>query len=168
MIVKLLLFFFNLCTIMIWVSYMKQQKIEALINEFIHLKPKYKQCFFRCHDLLTNYSITHQEFVYLSILKHNPKHMSQISNEHGVSPQQLSRLSDSLEKKELIVRYIDTENRRRIKSELTEKGLKTFQEILTGLSERTTTYFTALSEDEISLCIQSLETVNHILDKLEI
>ncbi|UKI49740.1 MAG: hypothetical protein L6U99_14235 [Clostridium sp.] len=54
--------------------------------------------------------------------------MQEISSKHGISPQQLSRLSNSLEAKGLITRKkLIKENHRMLQSEITDAGLELFK-----------------------------------------
>lgn len=143
------------------------EKFNLIVEQLIVLESIYRRSFFIRQELYDKFSISKYEAIYLTILRNNPKNMTQISNEHGVSPQQLSRISDSLEKKELIHRYIDTENRRRIKSEITPKGLNLLEAIEHALLLKIENKLKTLSEENLDELLSSLSSINALFNKIE-
>ncbi len=145
---------------------MSEQKIKELLKESAKLMPRQFQFLNECNYVFTKYNVSKQEYFYIASLDKCPSSMQEISSKHGISPQQLSRLSNSLEAKGLITRKINKDNHRMLQSELTETGLKLLNSIKKELIANIENKFSLLSSPDIDECIIALKKVNEIFSKI--
>lgn len=87
---------------------------------------------------------------------------STIGNYTGMNKSSLTRMVDDLEKKEMVFRKTDPEDRRKVLVSLTDKGLECYNysnEIVDEL-------LNLVDEKEVNEYLQSLETMVRILNKI--
>ena len=145
---------------------MNEQKTKELLNESAKLMPRQFQFLNECNYVFTKYNISKQEYFYIASLDKCPSSMREISSKHGISPQQLSRLSNSLEAKGLITRKINKENHRMLQSEITDAGLELLNSIKKELIANVENKFSLLSSSELDECITALKKINKIFSKI--
>lgn len=85
--------------------------------------------------------------------------MSDLADKLQIAKQQLSRLINDLEAKELVERIHDTANRRRVYIRISRHGLEMMDELKQSMLKSTTAALSAYSEDE-------LEELDHCLCRL--
>lgn len=79
----------------------------------------------------------------------------------------LTHLIDDLEKKGIVYRKNDTEDRRKVLVSLTSKGLKCYNHLSKITAEMADEVLEDVDEEELDNLIQSLETMTRILRKIE-
>ena len=145
---------------------MNNQKIKEVLKESAYQMQRQLQFLNECNYIFTKFNISKQEYFYIASLDNCPSSMSEISSKHGISPQQLSRLSKSLESKGLITRKINKDNHRMLQSELTKSGLNLLTSIKQELISNVESKFSLLSTSDLDECIIALQKVNEIFSKI--
>ena len=108
--------------------------------------------------LLKNYGITHVQFNILKDLEAShpePQSVGKVKEGILFSNSDMTRLMDRLVTKNLVVRNICSENRRRIDVEITKEGLDLLNEINPGLSAILENYYADKVTQEEALWISN-------------
>jgi DNA-binding MarR family transcriptional regulator len=92
---------------------------------------------------------------------------STIGKYTGMDKSSLTHLVDDLEKKGIVYRKNDPEDRRKVLVSLTSKGLKCYNYLNTITAEMADELLEYIDEKELDDFIQSLETMTRILRKIE-
>lgn len=85
-----------------------------------------------------------------------------IGNRTGMDKSSLSRMADDLEKKGIVIRRTDPEDRRKVLISLTNKGLRYYDYLHKVIVEQ----FELADEKDLEEYIQSLETIVRIQKKI--
>lgn len=113
---------------------------------------------------LSQLGLSYLDFLVLRATSEGKKTMAYLANRYFVTQSAITASVDKLEEMGLVRRVRDTEDRRKIMIEITEKGLETFNkgiEIYKQLADEVTK---DLKEDEVILLLDKLSI---ILQKLE-
>ncbi|MDO5416405.1 MAG: MarR family transcriptional regulator [Lachnospiraceae bacterium] len=92
--------------------------------------------------------------------------MSGLADDLQITKQQLSKLVNALEEKELVERIHDKENRRQVNIRITKSGQELMHGLRTKLQETTAQRLSVCSSQELLQIEQALEILMPVLDKL--
>ena len=80
-------------------------------------------------------SISFEQWITLSLINSgNAQHPSQLAQTTGLSSPQITRIIDDLEKKDLVLRRVDMQDRRKFNLEVSERGYAIFDRVNRKLS----------------------------------
>ena len=84
----------------------------------------------RMNKALTEYDMTLSQFIILNFVQDNPDDLSsaQLSRRFKMTPQSMNEVVTILQRKELLVKNIDSDNKRILRISLTEKGIDTIKQ----------------------------------------
>lgn len=79
----------------------------------------------KMNKALTEYDVTLSQFTVLNFVNDNPNDLSsaQLSRRFSMTPQSMNEVVTTLQRKELIEKNIDADNKRILRISLTDKGL---------------------------------------------
>ncbi len=92
--------------------------------------------------------------------------VSQLSGDAGIAPSTASRILDVLERRELITRERDAEDRRAVEVALTEEGRRLLREEDEWLRARQRAFYDSLPEEEADLAPDLLRRLASLIDEL--
>ena len=110
---------------------------------------------------LDQYNLTPVQFYTLLWLEESPKNMSQLSKALLCDPSNVTRVAGILERKELITRQRDKNDRRVINLQLTEAGQQLCQTVREAHNTFTQQRMTVLNESEQTDLINLLYKLGH-------
>jgi len=113
------------------------------------------------NDILKSFDLSVEQFNVLRILrgqKGKPANMCVIQERMIAKTSNTTRLVDKLLLKDLVIREVCEENRRKMEITITEKGLKLLAELDPKIEAHETLFSTNLSSEE-------LENLNNLLEK---
>ncbi|MCM1289470.1 MAG: MarR family transcriptional regulator [Corallococcus sp.] len=123
--------------------------IADLTDLIITYYPKMRKVFRKLVSI-KDVPITVTQLTCLSIIeKHGKLTMSDLANELSMSNQQLTKVVDALVEFELVERYYDDDNRRKVFAKTTEKGKQTLTALNEELSKKLNWMSRKFSDDEI-------------------
>ncbi|HNZ40992.1 MAG TPA: MarR family transcriptional regulator [Clostridia bacterium] len=99
--------------------------------------------------------------------KNDPVYPSDLSDKLNLSKSYITAVLNSLEKKELIVRTLDTADRRRLPVRITDKGRQIFDNMAAKELEQTDILVSGLTREKTLNLISLLNQASDILDKGE-
>lgn len=99
--------------------------------------------------------------------KNDPVYPSDLSDKLNLSKSYITAVLNSLEKKELIVRTLDTADRRRLPVLITDKGRQIFDNMAAKELEQTDILVSGLTREKTLNLISLLNQASDILDKGE-
>lgn len=84
----------------------------------------------RMNKALTEYDMTLSQFIILNFVQDNPDDLSsaQLSRRFTMTPQSMNEVVTTLQRKELLLKNIDSDNKRILRISLTEKGIDTLKQ----------------------------------------
>ncbi len=84
----------------------------------------------RMNKALTEYYITLSQFIILNFVQDNPDDLSsaQLSRRFKMTPQSMNEVVTTLQRKELLLKNVDGDNKRILRISLTEKGINTLKQ----------------------------------------
>ncbi|WP_329957008.1 MarR family winged helix-turn-helix transcriptional regulator [Methanosarcina mazei] len=85
----------------------------------------------------------------------------------GMDKSSLTRMVDDLEKKGIVFRKTDTNDRRKVLVSLTEKGLDYYNDLSQITTEISEELLQFVDDEDIESYMESLETMVRILGKIE-
>ena len=79
----------------------------------------------KMNKALTEYDVTLSQFIVLNFVNDNPNDLSsaQLSRRFNMTPQSMNEVVTTLQRKELIEKNVDADNKRILRISLTDKGL---------------------------------------------
>jgi DNA-binding MarR family transcriptional regulator len=103
------------------------------------------------NKVLSGFEITLSQFIVLNFVKDNQSDLSsaQLSRRFKMTPQSMNETITSLQKKELILKNADSENRRILRISLTEKGVNVLNDCNVAIDEVETNLFSVISDSEL-------------------
>ena len=99
--------------------------------------------------------------------KNDPVYPSDLSDKLNLSKSYITAVLNSLEKKELIVRTLDTADRRRLPVRITDKGRQIFDNMAAKELEQADILISGLTREKTLNLISLLNQASDILDKGE-
>ena len=99
--------------------------------------------------------------------KNDPVYPSELSDKLNLSKSYITAVLNSLEKKELIVRTLDTADRRRLPVLITDKGRQIFDNMAAKELEQADILISGLTQEKTLNLISLLNQASDILDKGE-
>ena len=107
-----------------------------------------------------SFELSPEQFVVLATLNWNgPMSLSEMANKTYKDNANVTRMVDLMEKKQLVARERNEEDRRAIRLVLTNHGKKTFKETLAHVMELKSMYSPGLTEDHLVKLKNMLETM---------
>ena len=84
----------------------------------------------RMNKALTEYDMTLSQFIILNFVQDNPDDLSsaQLSRRFKMTPQSMNEVVTILQRKDLLLKNVDTDNKRVLRISLTEKGVNTLKQ----------------------------------------
>ena len=84
----------------------------------------------RMNKALTEYDMTLSQFIILNFVQDNPDDLSsaQLSRRFKMTPQSMNEVVTILQRKDLLLKNVDTDNKRVLRIRLTEKGVDTLKQ----------------------------------------
>ncbi len=78
----------------------------------------------KMNKALTEYEVTLSQFIVLNFVNDNPNDLSsaQLSRRFNMTPQSMNEVVTTLQRKELVEKNVDADNKRILRISLTEKG----------------------------------------------
>jgi DNA-binding MarR family transcriptional regulator len=107
----------------------------------------------RMNKALTEYGITLTQFIVLNFVNDNQSDFSsaQLSRRFKMTPQSMNETVSTLQRKEMILKNVDFENKRILRIGLTEKGLTTLNACNLAIDDVENNLFDTLSISELDL-----------------
>jgi DNA-binding MarR family transcriptional regulator len=105
----------------------------------------------RMNKALSEFGITLSQFIVLNFVNDNQEDFSsaQLSRRFKMTPQSMNETVSSLQRKEMILKNVDNENKRILRISLTEKGLTTLNACNLAINELEKKLFEALNINEL-------------------
>jgi DNA-binding MarR family transcriptional regulator len=102
---------------------------------------------------LSEYGITLSQFIVLNFVNDNQTDFSsaQLSRRFKMTPQSMNETVSTLQRKEMILKNVDVENKRILRISLTDKGLNTLNACNLAINEVENNLFDKLSISELDL-----------------
>lgn len=116
------------------------------------LADTYRTVYFHINSDLRQYGLTPPQYAIMRIIGWSPLgslSMSEIGKEMIVTYANITTIVDNLEKRQLVRRHRNTEDRRVVRVELTRKGRKLFEKIFTSHRNRVRKLMQVLTEHEL-------------------
>jgi DNA-binding MarR family transcriptional regulator len=103
------------------------------------------------NKVLTDFGITLSQFIVLNFVNDNQEDFSsaQLSRRFKMTPQSMNETVSTLQRKEMILKNVDNENKRILRISLTEKGLTTLNACNLAINEVEQKLFEALNTSEL-------------------
>ena len=108
-----------------------------------------------------------QMYVLITLLTHGEMTLSECSRCTRISKQQLSKLIDSLQARQLVTRRTNPANRRSILLSVPAQGMKKLMQYKEKQIEQLTPLFAQLSEEDLCALKQCFSELRRILCKLQ-
>jgi DNA-binding MarR family transcriptional regulator len=107
----------------------------------------------RMNKALSEFGITLSQFIVLNFVNDNQEDFSsaQLSRRFKMTPQSMNETVSSLQRKEMILKNVDNENKRILRISLTEKGLTTLNACNLAINNVEDSLFETLSSNELEL-----------------
>lgn len=112
-------------------------------------------------------SLTVPQFRVLANLNRGLKHITEISENLGVSQPAMSRLVEGLAKRNLIERTPSLVDRRSITLELTFEGRKLFNKVKRSASKQFESKLSNLTKEELAELLSSLSCIENIFNRFK-
>ncbi len=105
----------------------------------------------KMNKALTEYDVTLSQFIVLNFVNDNPNDLSsaQLSRRFNMTPQSMNEVVTTLQRKELIEKNVDADNKRILRISLTDKGLDVLKLCNAKIDAVEKDLFGILSEDDL-------------------
>jgi DNA-binding MarR family transcriptional regulator len=115
----------------------------------------------RMNKVLSEYGITLAQYIILNFVNDNQKDLSsaQLSRRFKMTPQSMNETVTTLQKKEMLVKNIDTENKRILRISLTEKGVEVLSFCNAAIDTLEQNLFENVSTDDLASFRKVIGTV---------
>ncbi len=123
------------------------QFADKVARELLPLTPK--------ETLLLDVSMAQLKVMFVIFLR-GPVRMGTLAHDLGVSLPTITEIVNRLEKRDIIVRELDPEDRRVVYCRFTENGQKVLNQLWASARKRTKQMLNALSVEDLSVVQQSL------------
>jgi DNA-binding MarR family transcriptional regulator len=118
-----------------------------------------------CSSDLEHFDITVEQFHILRHIHRGVNSVSGLASERRISRPAVSQVVDVLAHKGLLTRLQDTDDRRHVKLVLTESGAALLKDIFDTNRAWMTCKLGALNQDELTACIQAMQTLKRTFDE---
>jgi DNA-binding MarR family transcriptional regulator len=107
----------------------------------------------RMNKALSEFGITLSQFIVLNFVNDNQEDFSsaQLSRRFKMTPQSMNETVSTLQRKEMILKNVDNDNKRILRISLTEKGLTTLNACNLAINEVEQNLFEVLNTNELDL-----------------
>ena len=150
------------------VDFMSNISNESITEELmLKLPVLYKVLY---HDFRMKYSFilpSTQQRVLMSLLKQGTQNVSDLAHHLGVQRQQLTKLLDALEERELLARNECQENKRLILVNLTAFGQLYMEDLIHEKTTLLSDFFNQLDDDDKEIIIKAFHIFDDFLSKTE-
>lgn len=134
--------------------------LRFTINFFALAKGQYhQQNVVRANTLAFNTLLT------LNELNGRDLTMSELAEELDITKQQLTKLVNDLEEKELVRRIHDSKNRRQVYIRITERGAQMLADLKNRMMDSTVNALSSYTEDELAELDECLVKLGKLLEK---
>ena len=134
--------------------------LRFTINFFALAKGQYhQQNVVRANTLAFNTLLT------LNELNGRDLTMSELAEELDITKQQLTKLVNDLEEKELVRRIHDSKNRRQVYIRITERGAQMLADLKNRMMDSTVNVLSSYTEDELAELDECLVKLGKLLEK---
>ncbi len=142
---------------------MDEKELQKLAIEFLNITIKIKQC--NSHRKIDESS--KGETFCLLYLKEVKQEVSpnELSNEMHISTARVAAILNTLQKKELITREINSTDRRKIVIKLTDKGLKKAKQHKKDVTNEIETILKSIGTKDSQELLRIITKINKILEK---
>jgi DNA-binding MarR family transcriptional regulator len=105
----------------------------------------------RMNKALSEFGITLSQFIVLNFVNDNQEDFSsaQLSRRFKMTPQSMNETVSTLQRKEMVLKNVDNENKRILRISLTEKGLTTLNACNLAINDVEQKLFEALNINEL-------------------
>ncbi len=137
-------------------------ELEKVVDDFMFLLNYMRQSYLRPAEQITRLKLSHAQFHAISILAlKGPLPMTELANKMTISKQQLTPLIYKLIEAGWVVRKTDENDRRIVLIDVTEEGLKTYNDLKAEIKHKFIEKLSELPENE-------LEELDDMLQKIQI
>lgn len=107
----------------------------------------------RMNKALTEYDITLSQFIILNFVQDNPDDLSsaQLSRRFKMTPQSMNEVVTILQRKDLLLKNVDADNKRVLRISLTEKGIDTLKQCNTTIDALENELFEGFTEGDLGV-----------------
>lgn len=115
----------------------------------------------KMNKALTEYDVTLSQFIVLNFVNDNPNDLSsaQLSRRFNMTPQSMNEVVTTLQRKELIEKNVDADNKRILLINLTEKGVGILKQCNETVNDVEKALFKALSNADLQTLRSLIGTV---------
>lgn len=115
----------------------------------------------KMNKALTEYDVTLSQFTVLNFVNDNPNDLSsaQLSRRFNMTPQSMNEVVTTLQRKELIEKNVDADNKRILLINLTEKGVDILKQCNEKVNDIEKDLFKALSNADLQTLRSLIGTV---------
>ena len=149
---------------------MEMKEIREICREFLEFSVNFHQIFksrFEKTCGIKANSLAFHALMMLQSLNEQSLTMSALAEKLDITKQQLTKLINMLEEKDLVERFHDQKNRRQVYIQITGEGRQDIGALCGGLLQAVAENFTALDDGELMELKEALRTMKKLMGKLE-
>ncbi len=138
--------------------------LEKVVDDFMFLLNYMRQSYLRPAEQITRLKLSHAQFHAISILAlKGPLPMTELANKMTISKQQLTPLIYKLIEAGWVVRKTDENDRRIVLIDVTEEGLKTYNDLKAEIKHKFIEKLSELPENELEELDDMLQKIQMLL-----
>ena len=138
-----------------------ERAFSAIHNQFFSLaKSQYHQ-----QNVVKANTLAFNTLLTLNELNGHDLTMSELAEELDITKQQLTKLVNDLEEKELVKRIHDSKNRRQVYIRITERGAQMLADLKNRMMDGTINALSAYTEEELAELDECLVKLGTLLEK---
>ncbi len=134
--------------------------LRFTINFFALAKGQYHQ-----QNVVKANTLAFNTLLTLNELNGHDLTMSELAEELDITKQQLTKLVNDLEEKELVRRIHDSKNRRQVYIRITERGAQMLADLKSRMMDSTVNALSSYTEDELAELDECLVKLGKLLEK---
>ena len=149
---------------------MEMKEIREICREFLEFSVNFHQIFkskFEKTCGIKANSLAFHALMMLQSLNEQSLTMSALAEKLDITKQQLTKLINMLEEKDLVERFHDQKNRRQVYIQITGEGRQVIGALGGELLQAVAENFTALDDGELMELKEALRTMKKLMGKLE-
>ena len=149
---------------------MEMKEIREICREFLEFSVNFHQIFkskFEKTCGIKANSLAFHALMMLQSLNEQSLTMSALAEKLDITKQQLTKLINMLEEKDLVERFHDQKNRRQVYIQITGEGRQAIGALCGELLQAVAENFTALDDGELMELKEALRTMKKLMGKLE-
>lgn len=149
---------------------MEMKEIREICREFLEFSVNFRQIFkskFEKTCGIKANSLAFHALMMLQSLNEQSLTMSALAEKLDITKQQLTKLINMLEEKDLVERFHDQKNRRQVYIQITGEGRQVIGALCGELLQAVAENFTALDDGELMELKEALRTMKKLMGKLE-